>query len=84
MKLIEIELPDDLDLALDASAEEVPDLARLLLAMKLFELGRVTSGQAARIARLSRLQFFSQTHRYGVPAVSWDAEEFEEESAPIG
>ena len=82
MKNLTIPVPDDLDLILGAdSQEKVTELARLFLAIKLFEDGRLTSGQAAQIAGLSRRQFLLEIPRHGIPSVSWDEEEIKAESS---
>jgi predicted HTH domain antitoxin len=84
MKNLEIPVPDDIDLILGSdSPEDVTELARLLLAIKLFEIGRLSSGQAAEIAGLSRRRFLLELPRYGVPSVLWDEEEIQAESRPI-
>jgi predicted HTH domain antitoxin len=84
MKNLQIPVPDDIDLILGSdSPEQVTELARLLLAIKLFEIGRLTSGQAAQIAGLSRRRFLLELPRYDVPSVSWDVEEIEVESRSI-
>ncbi|MDQ3397784.1 MAG: UPF0175 family protein, partial [Deinococcota bacterium] len=57
MKTIEIEYPESLTAALNLSSEAFAREARLALAIKLFEVGRVSSGQAARLAEVSRVQF---------------------------
>lgn len=43
--------------------------------MKLFEIGRVTSGQAAALAGISRPAFLLSGERFGTPTVAWDAAE---------
>jgi predicted HTH domain antitoxin len=52
---------------------------RFALASKLFELGRVSSGQAAALVPTDRYSFLRSLHEVGVPAVAWDADEFAEE-----
>jgi len=47
----------------------------MALAVKLFELGRLTSGQAAQLAGVSRVSFLLEYHRFGVPSVVWDDDE---------
>jgi predicted HTH domain antitoxin len=42
------------------SAEEFEDEARLLLAVKLYELGRESTGTAAELAGISRVAFIFQ------------------------
>ena len=49
--------------------------ARLLLALKLFETGRLSSGQAAELAGLSKRAFLESLGRYNVPAINHAADE---------
>jgi predicted HTH domain antitoxin len=56
------------------------DEARLLFAIKLFELSKVSLGQAARIAELSKRAFMEILGRYGVPVFSYSPEELREEA----
>jgi predicted HTH domain antitoxin len=81
MKTIEIEYPESLTAALNLSSEAFAREARLALAIKLFEVGRVSSGQAARLAEVSRVQFLLECSRFGAASVAWDAEELEAEFA---
>lgn len=50
------------------------DEARLLFAVKLFEVGKVSLGQAAKIAELSKRSFLEILGRYGVPVFSYSPE----------
>jgi predicted HTH domain antitoxin len=47
--------------------------------VKLFELGRLTSGQAAQLAEISRFAFLLSCRRYGAPSVQWDEEDLNAE-----
>jgi predicted HTH domain antitoxin len=51
------------------------DEAKLLLAVKAFEAGRASLGQAARIAGLSKRVFMELLGRYGVPVFDYPLEE---------
>lgn len=55
------------------------DEARLLFAVKLFEVGKVSLGQAAKIATLSKRAFLETLGRYGIPVFSYSPEELREE-----
>jgi predicted HTH domain antitoxin len=83
MKTLQIHMPDDLDLSTNSTSEELETLARVTFAVRLFALGKVTSGQAAEIAELPRRRFLLELADHGVPVVSWDTEELEAENAAI-
>ena len=52
--------------ALSTTTEEAGDLLRMAAAVKLFELGRLSSGAAARLANMPRTVFLSRLAEYGV------------------
>lgn len=55
--------------------QELSNEARLLLAVKLFELERLSSGRASELAGMDRETFLLTVPRYGVPSVRWSDEE---------
>lgn len=84
MKTLAINVPDEIDLALGCpKIDDLECLLRLLLAVKLFESGRTTSGQSAIIAGLSRRAFLLELPKHGVPSVLGDDEELEAEAIPV-
>jgi predicted HTH domain antitoxin len=59
---------------------EVPvEEARLLLTIKLFETGRLSLGQAARMAGYSKKAFMELLTKAEVPVFDYPASELEEE-----
>jgi predicted HTH domain antitoxin len=76
---LEIKVPDDLDLASGSSREELTGVARLLFALHLFKLGKVTAAQAATMSGLSWRQLLAEAAAQGIPSVSWDDEELDAE-----
>jgi len=63
---VEIPVPDTLLLhSKDHAALE--QRSRLLLALKFFELGEISSGQAAEMCGLSRVGFLFEAGKHGVP-----------------
>lgn len=71
--------PDELPGTLDLRDEELPAELAFLAAAKLYELGRLSSGQAARLAGLGRVTFLHRLAEVGVPAINLRDEEIEAE-----
>jgi len=61
-----IEYTDDLLFTLGVSDKEFSVEAKFLLAAKLYEIGKISSGQAAKLAGKSRVEFLSSLSRIGV------------------
>jgi predicted HTH domain antitoxin len=83
MKAMQIEYPESWPAAAGSSAERFEGEARMALAMKLFEMGRLTSGQAAQLAGVSRTVFLLSCPQWKVPTVAWDAAEISAEFKPL-
>ncbi len=79
MSTIHIEVPDSVLLSTGQSEEEFVREAKLLLAIKLFELGRLSSGKAAELCSMNRVDFMLLAARSGVPLADLDATERERE-----
>jgi predicted HTH domain antitoxin len=62
-----IEYGDDLLLGVGLSPSEFSAEAKFLLAAKLYELGRLTSGQAAQLCARDRVSFLLGLPKAGVP-----------------
>jgi len=67
-------------LALKTSSDETTDVLRMAAAIKLFELGRLLSGAAARLAGVPRVVFLARLTDYGVDTFRLTAEELERET----
>jgi predicted HTH domain antitoxin len=55
------------------------DEAKLLLAIKLYELGKVSLGKAAKLSGYSKRSFLEIIGKYRVPVFAYSPEELREE-----
>jgi predicted HTH domain antitoxin len=81
MGVIHIDLPESILLSTGQSQEEFVRDAKFFVALKLFELGRISSGRAAEICGVARIEFLLLAGRSGVPVADLDAEELSREFA---
>ena len=72
MSTIQIEVPESVLLSAGQSQEHFVREAKLLLALKLFELGRLSSGKAAEMCAMNRVDFIMLASRSGVPVADLD------------
>ena len=68
---------------LNLSPETFEQEARFGLAVKLYEMGRLTSGEAAQLVEVSRVTFLLECRRYGAASVEWDQAEIDAEFADM-
>lgn len=71
--------PDGFPQMLKMSDQEFVEELRFLGAAKLYELGRLSSGKAARLANMDRVVFLSHLAQIGVAAINLRDEEIEAE-----
>jgi predicted HTH domain antitoxin len=79
VKELTLAYPDDLTEAVGLTAEELSAQLRLMAALKMFELGKISSGKAAELAGLSRGEFFEACSRYRVSIFNYPDDELETE-----
>ncbi|WPL19269.1 putative small protein [Thiorhodovibrio winogradskyi] len=72
---IEIELPDEPLVSLKETPEHFAKEIKMLAAVKLFELGRLSSGRAAQLAGIPRVAFLMRLADYRVSPIQLSAEE---------
>ncbi len=66
MTTLTIEYPPEILWALQQEPEEFHEHARLLLALKLYETGKLSTGLAAKLAGVPRVAFMFLLGRHGL------------------
>lgn len=79
MEELKIRYPSGLEHAVHMTKDELEHHIRLMAALKMFELGKVSSGKAAELAGMSRPEFLETCGRYRVSIFNYPPEEVEEE-----
>lgn len=78
---IKLSVPDEAFVALKRTPSEVAEEIRRAAAMKLYELGRLSSGAAAALAGIPRVVFLAKLSDYGIATFRLSAEELAEDLA---
>jgi predicted HTH domain antitoxin len=81
MNTLTIEYPTKVLWALQEEPDEFAADARLLLAVKLYELGKLSTGLAAQLAGMPRVTFLFLLGQYGVSPFGETADDIEEDLA---
>jgi predicted HTH domain antitoxin len=70
-----LEIPALLPDAMQSTPEEFAAEAKMAMAVKLYELKRLSSGMAATLVGMDRVDFLLELHRYGVAVIDMDEAE---------
>jgi predicted HTH domain antitoxin len=76
---IQVDVPPRLPDSLQQTPEAFTHEAKLAMAAKLYEMGRLSSGMAAALVGVERVQFLHELQRYKVPMIDLDAEELRQD-----
>ena len=80
MSRLTLEIPDDALLALRGPCEAVGSRLLLAAAMKLYEIGELSSGAAASLAGIPRVVFLSKLADFGIDTFRLSEAELSRES----
>lgn len=73
--LLQIEYPETLPDALQKTREQFEQEATWAMAAKLFEMGRISSGMAARLVGVDRVTFLLNLQHYDVSTIDLSKED---------
>ena len=83
-RTVTVEYGDEVLLALGISPEEFREELKLLTAIKLYEMGRLSSGAAASLAEIPKPVFLSKLADYGVDSFRLTDDELRQDVAHSG
>ena len=79
MQVLSIPYSDDLLVATGKSKDAFEQELRFLLAVKLFELRRLSLGKAAELCGMKKLNFMDEMGRMGIPVINLDNDQIRNE-----
>ena len=74
-------MPDSFDYGIKLTGFELDHHLRLMAALKMFELGKISSGRAAQLADMSRVDFLDTCGRYRISPFNYSDSDAEQEIA---
>lgn len=79
MSAVRLDIPDETLISLKTDAESFARDLKVLGAVKLFELGKLSSGRAAQLAGMERVAFLMALRQYQVSPFQMTTEELRQD-----
>ena len=76
-----VDVPATMLDAVQRSPQEFTFEAKMAMAAKLYEMKRLSSGMAASLVGIDRVEFLNELHRYGVPVIALSQSDLESDVA---
>jgi predicted HTH domain antitoxin len=72
-------VPENFERTIEMTRVELDHHLRLMAALKMFELGQISTGKAAELVGISRVDFLQTCGRYRISVFNYSSDEAEEE-----
>ena len=72
---LKMKYPKGFEYAIHMTKDEMEQHIRLMAALKMFELGKISSGKAAELAGMPRVEFLEACGRYRVSVFNYPEDE---------
>jgi predicted HTH domain antitoxin len=79
MSAVQLDIPEETLISLKTDAESFARDLKVLAAVKLFELGKLSSGRAAQLAGMPRVEFLLALRHFKVSPFQMTAEELRQD-----
>lgn len=79
MQSISLEIPEEVLISLKMTPENFSKEFLILVAVKLFEMGKLSAGKAAHLAGISKVEFLLKIGDYQVSPFALSSEELEQD-----
>jgi len=76
---VTLDYPEDILLALNETSEEFAKKFKLLGAVKLYELGKLSLGKASELAGMDKISFIEELDKCNVPVIKYSLESLKQE-----
>lgn len=79
MKTIQLSLPDEIFISMRETPDELSKEILIVAAAKLYELSKLSSGRASKLAGIPRVSFLQLLAQYNVPIFDLTMDELEQD-----
>ena len=81
---IEISIPQDIMLTLNKNSKELSDDIKMIMAIELYNTGKLSLGKSSELANLCKKDFVKILSEKGYSLFNWDSEEVRYEIDTVG
>jgi len=83
MSTVKIDVREDLAALLDQTNQPLEKAAREMIVLELYRRGTLSSGKAAEMLEMPRLDFIRHASKLGIPHIDMTSDEWEAEKATL-